>query len=115
MQHSFLFFIFLFLYLLFPETSSGQEGGTALANLLFGEISPSGRLPVTFYNDVNDLPPYDDYSMDGPTYRYFTGDVLYPFCYGLSYSAFEYKWNSKPEKVVSEGDILEVDLLVENI
>ena len=67
----------------------GQAGGTALAELLFGEKNPGGRLPVTFYRDVNDLPPFEDYSMKNRTYRYFTGDVLYPFGYGLSYTKWE--------------------------
>lgn len=68
----------------------GQAGGTALCDLLFGRISPSGRLPVTFYRSVDDLPPFEDYSMRGRTYRYFTGKPLYPFGYGLSYARFTY-------------------------
>ena len=67
----------------------GQAGGTALARILFGEVNPSGHLPVTFYRDVNDLPAFEDYSMKERTYRYFTGDVLYPFGFGLSYTS----WN----------------------
>ena len=66
----------------------GQAGGTALAELLFGEKNPSGHLPVTFYKDVKDLPPFEDYDMKGRTYRYFTGDVLYPFGFGLSYTSW---------------------------
>ncbi len=66
----------------------GQAGGTALAELLFGEKNFSGHLPVTFYQDVSDLPPFEDYSMNNRTYRYFTGKVLYPFGYGLSYTTF---------------------------
>ena len=68
----------------------GQAGGTAVADVLFGDYNPSGRLPVTFYKSVNDLPPFDNYDMNGRTYRYFTGDVLYPFGYGLCYTQFEY-------------------------
>jgi beta-glucosidase len=68
----------------------GEEVGTAIADTLAGVNNPSGRLPVTFYRDVNQLPPFDDYSMDGRTYRYFKGDPLYGFGFGLSYSAFEY-------------------------
>ena len=64
----------------------GQAGGTALARILFGETNPSGHLPLTFYRDVNDLPAFEDYSMKERTYRYFTGDVLYPFGFGLSYT-----------------------------
>jgi len=69
---------------------SGQEGGTAIANTLTGENNPAGRLPVTFYESVDQLSPFTDYSMKGRTYRYFTGKPLYPFGYGLSYSAFGY-------------------------
>src|SRR6476469_4459053 len=64
----------------------GEQGGTALADILFGKVSPSGRLPVTFYSSINDLPAYDSYSMQGRTYRYFNGKVQYPFGYGLSYT-----------------------------
>ena len=67
----------------------GQAGGTALAGILFGEKNPSGHLPVTFYNKVEDLPSFEDYRMDGRTYRYFAGDVLYPFGFGLSYTSWE--------------------------
>ena len=66
----------------------GQAGGTALAELLFGERNFSGHLPLTFYRDVNDLPPFEDYSMENRTYRYFSGTPLYPFGYGLSYTRF---------------------------
>ena len=66
----------------------GQEGGTAVADVLFGDVNPSGKLPVTFYKNSNQLPDYEDYSMKGRTYRYFT-DALFPFGYGLSYTKFE--------------------------
>ncbi len=69
----------------------GQAGGTALASLLFGERNFSGRLPLTFYRQVEDLPPFEDYSMENRTYRYFTGSPLYPFGHGLSYTTFEVK------------------------
>ena len=69
---------------------AGQAGGTAAANLLFGKVCPSGRLPVTFYKSASDLPDFTDYSMQGRTYRYFKGEALYPFGYGLSYTAFRY-------------------------
>jgi beta-glucosidase len=68
----------------------GQQGGAALADVLFGDVSPAGRLPVTFYRSVADLPPFADYDMKGRTYRYFPGDPLYPFGHGLSYTRFEY-------------------------
>ncbi|HEX7312476.1 MAG TPA: glycoside hydrolase family 3 C-terminal domain-containing protein [Pyrinomonadaceae bacterium] len=76
----------------------GEEGGTALADVLFGDYNPAGRLPVTFYKSVEQLPPFEDYRMDGKTYRYFRGDPLYPFGHGLSYTTFKYdnlKLNSK--------------------
>jgi beta-glucosidase len=68
----------------------GQQGGNAVADVLFGDVSPSGRLPVTFYRSVAQLPPFADYDMKGRTYRYFTGDPLYPFGHGLSYTRFAY-------------------------
>jgi beta-glucosidase len=68
----------------------GQAGGLALGNVIAGKTNPAGRLPLTFYRSVDDLPPFDDYSMNGRTYRYFDGPIVYPFGYGLSYSTFEY-------------------------
>ena len=75
----------------------GQEGGTAVADVLFGDYNPSGKLPVTFYKSSSQLPDYEDYSMKGRTYRYFT-DALFPFGYGLSYTQFDIK-TAKVEKV----------------
>ena len=60
----------------------GQAAGTAIADVLFGDYNPAGRLPVTFYKSVNDLPPFDDYKMAGRTYRFFKGTPLYPFGHG---------------------------------
>ena len=81
----------------------GQAGGTALARILFGEVNPSGHLPVTFYRDVNDLPAFEDYSMKERTYRYFTGEVLYPFGFGLSYTSWNISGARKNgEKVTAE-------------
>jgi len=68
----------------------GQEGGHAIADVLFGRTNPGGRLPVTFYRSAAQLPAFDDYGMKGRTYRYFEGDPLYPFGHGLSYTRFEY-------------------------
>lgn len=69
---------------------SGQAGGQAIADVIFGDYNPGGRLPVTFYRSVDDLPDFEDYSMKNRTYRYFTGTPLYPFGYGLSYTTFQY-------------------------
>jgi beta-glucosidase len=68
----------------------GQAGGNALADVLFGDYNPGGRLPVTFYRSVDDLPPFENYQMEGRTYRYFRGDPLFPFGFGLSYTTFEF-------------------------
>ncbi len=69
----------------------GQASGTAIADVLFGNYNPGGRLPVTFYKSINDLPAFDDYKMAGRTYRFFEGTPLYPFGHGLSYTTFAYK------------------------
>ncbi len=69
----------------------GQEAGTAVADVLFGDYNPAGRLPVTFYTSVDQLPDFEDYSMKGRTYRYMTQQPLYPFGYGLSYTTFAYQ------------------------
>lgn len=69
----------------------GQEGGTAVADILFGDYNPAGRLPVTFYKSIDQLPDFQDYGMKGRTYRYMTQTPLYPFGYGLSYTTFEYQ------------------------
>jgi beta-glucosidase len=69
---------------------AGEQGGHALADVLFGDYNPSGKLAVTFYRDDTQLPPFEDYSMKNRTYRYFRGEPLFPFGYGLSYTTFEY-------------------------
>ncbi len=74
----------------------GQQGGNALADIIFGNVSPSGHLPVTFYKSFDDLPDYKSYAMQGRTYRYFTGQVLYPFGFGMSYASFDYSWEKQP-------------------
>jgi beta-glucosidase len=70
----------------------GEQGGTAVAEALFGDYNPAGRLPLTYYNSLDELPPFDDYDITkGRTYQYFTGKPLYPFGFGLSYTSFEYR------------------------
>jgi beta-glucosidase len=69
----------------------GEEGGTALAEVLFGDVSPAGRLPITFPRALSDLPPFEDYAMRGRTYRYLEGEPLFPFGFGLSFTRFEYR------------------------
>jgi len=69
----------------------GEEGGLAITDVLFGDVAPSGKLPVTFYRSVDDLPDFENYDMKGHTYRFFEGKALYPFGYGLSYTTFRYK------------------------
>lgn len=83
----------------------GPEGGKAIADVIFGDHNPSGRLPVTFYKSVDQLPPFDDYRMDGRTYRFFKGEPLYPFGYGLSYSTFGYAKLKAPKQVKAGGSI----------
>ncbi len=91
----------------------GEEGGTALAEVLFGDYNPAGRLPVTFYKSVDQLPPFSDYNMKGHTYRYFTGVPLYTFGYGLSYTKFKYGDLRIPDEVRA-GDSVEVSAVVQN-
>ncbi|MDR3703304.1 MAG: glycoside hydrolase family 3 C-terminal domain-containing protein [Candidatus Sulfopaludibacter sp.] len=92
----------------------GEEGGTAIAETLAGVNNPAGRLPVTFYKSVNDLPPFEDYSMKGRTYRYFEGQPLYPFGYGLSYSKFVYGNAKVSSPTLKAGSDLQVDVDVRN-
>lgn len=86
----------------------GEEGGSAIAEVLFGEYNPGGRLPVTFYKSEDDLPAFEDYHMLGRTYRYFEGEPLYPFGYGLSYSRFEYSNLALSQTQLGENDTLTV-------
>jgi beta-glucosidase len=81
----------------------GEEGGTAMAEILAGDINPSGRLPVTWYKSADQLPPFEDYSMAKRTYRYFEGEPLYPFGYGMSYTSFAYS-NARVEQVSVPAD-----------
>jgi beta-glucosidase len=90
----------------------GQAAGQAIADVLFGDYNPAGRLPVTFYHSTNDLPAFDDYRITNQTYRYFNGTPLYPFGYGLSYTSFRY---SSLQTSRTSGDSIQVAARVENI
>jgi len=92
----------------------GEEGGAAVAETLSGRNNPAGRLPVTFYKDVSQLPPFEDYSMKGRTYRYFEGTPLYPFGYGLSYTTFAYSELKAPVEPVAAGSPVRAEVTVTN-
>jgi beta-glucosidase len=92
----------------------GQAGGTAIADVLFGDYDPAGRLPVTFYRSASDLPAFDDYSMAGRTYRFFSGTPLYPFGHGLSYTTFSYSNLRVSAPRVGADDTLTVSVDVRN-
>ena len=83
----------------------GQEGGNAVADVLFGDYNPAGRLPVTYYQSVEQLPPFENYDMEGRTYRYFRDEPLYPFGYGLSYTTFGYSDLKIPSKAKTGGKV----------
>jgi len=93
---------------------AGEEGGAAIAETLSGKTNPAGRLPVTFYQDVHQLPHFEDYSMQGRTYRYFHGEPLWPFGYGLSYTTFKYTGLTLPKASLNAGDPLDVSVTVTN-
>ncbi|MDF4003980.1 glycoside hydrolase family 3 C-terminal domain-containing protein [Luteibacter sp. PPL552] len=92
----------------------GQDGGTAIARLLAGDDNPAGRLPVTFYRSVRDLPPFASYQMKGRTYRYFDGTPLYGFGYGLSYTRFDYAGASVTTRTLRAGQSLSASVQVRN-
>ncbi|MEN2787525.1 glycoside hydrolase family 3 C-terminal domain-containing protein [Sphingomonas qilianensis] len=93
----------------------GGEGGHAVAGLLAGDFSPAGRLPVTFYKSATQLPAFSDYSMKGRTYRYFSGEALYPFGHGLSYTSFAYAAPSLSTTRVGADGKVDVSVAVRNI
>jgi beta-glucosidase len=92
----------------------GEEGGTAVGEVLFGDVNPSGRLPLTFYRGTEGLPAFTNYSMENRTYRYYTGKPLYAFGHGLSYTKFEYSSPSLSSKSVKAGDTITVKFNVSN-
>ncbi len=92
----------------------GQAAGTAVADVIFGRYNPAGRLPVTFYKSLEQLPPFEDYSMTGHTYRYFRDAPLYPFGYGLSYTRFAYRDLKLQGERLRAGRSLRVSVTVEN-
>ena len=92
----------------------GEEGGTAVAQTLSGRNNPAGRLPVTFYTGIDQLPPFENYAMKGRTYRYFEGKPLYPFGYGLSYTTFSYSNLVLPKNAIKANDPLTAEVTVTN-
>ena len=93
---------------------AGEEGGSAIAETLSGKNNPAGRLPVTFYTGIDQLPPFEDYAMQNRTYRYFHGKPLYPFGYGLSYTTFSYSSLTLPKAAINAGDSLTAEVTVKN-
>ncbi|MDR2811310.1 MAG: glycoside hydrolase family 3 C-terminal domain-containing protein [Tannerellaceae bacterium] len=91
----------------------GQQGGAALADVIFGDYNPAGRLPITFYKDIKQIPAFDNYDMEGKTYRYFKDAPLYEFGYGLSYTTFEYRIDNIPERIKA-GDPISVSVEIKN-
>nr|WP_231969110.1 glycoside hydrolase family 3 C-terminal domain-containing protein [Thermoanaerobacterium sp. RBIITD] len=93
----------------------GEEGGTAVADIIFGDYSPAGRLPVTFVKSLDDIPPFEDYNMSGRTYRYMEKEPLYPFGFGLSFAEFEYDnlWLSSEK--ISVDDAIDIYVDVKNV
>jgi beta-glucosidase len=91
----------------------GQQGGNAVADVLFGDYNPAGRLPVTYYKSIDQIPAFENYDMNGKTYRFFTQEPLYPFGYGLSYTSFKYSGLSIPDNIKA-GEKVTVKVTVTN-
>lgn len=92
----------------------GEEGGNAVADVIFGKVSPSGRLPITFPKSLDDLPAYEDYSMEGRTYKYMDAEPMYPFGFGLSYTDFEYSDIKLSNERIRKGKSINAAVTVKN-
>ena len=93
---------------------SGQEGGTAIAEIIFGDVNPSGKLPVTFYKSTSQLPEFTDYNMDNRTYRYFKGEPMWPFGFGMSYTSFEFSNAKLSKTTIAKGKGVDITMTVKN-
>ena len=108
-----------------PETKScdailqawypGEEGGTAIVNVLFGDYNPAGRLPITFYKSIDQLPDFENYSMKGRTYRYMQEEPLFPFGYLLSYTTFDFCKIHINKNSLSAGEKVTLHIPIKNI
>ncbi|MFX0072461.1 MAG: glycoside hydrolase family 3 C-terminal domain-containing protein, partial [Candidatus Hermodarchaeota archaeon] len=94
---------------------AGEKGGKAIADVIFGDYNPAGRLPITFYKSLGDLPDFENYSMENRTYRYFMGEPLYSFGYGLSFTQFNYSNLQISPKKVRTGETVKIMVDVKNI
>jgi beta-glucosidase len=92
----------------------GEEGGNAVADILFGKVSPSGKLPVTFPKSLDQLPPYEDYSIKGRTYRYMKAEPLYPFGFGLSYTKFSYSGLQLSKTKIKKEETVTAEVILTN-
>jgi beta-glucosidase len=92
----------------------GEQGGNAVADIIFGDALPTGRLPITFPRSIEDIPPYEDYNMAGRTYKYMEVEPLFPFGFGLSYNQYEYADLSISNKNISEGELLIAEFSITN-
>jgi beta-glucosidase len=92
----------------------GEQGGRAVAEILFGDVNPSGRLPITFYNSTSDLPDFENYSMTNRTYRYFNGQPEFAFGYGLSYTKFDYRDAQLNDSTFTTNETIKVSFALKN-